>query len=115
VGLKRDAQFGPIVLAGLGGVLAEALDDVALELAPLTRADAEAMLGRLRGARILAGVRGRPAVNRTALIDLIVGLGRLGWERPDLLEIDLNPVIATEAGVLAVDALVVLASPDRPR
>ncbi len=115
VGLKRDEQFGPIALAGLGGVFAEALDDVALELAPLTRAAAGAMLGRLRGARILDGARGRPAVNRAALVDLIVALGRLGWERPDLLEVDLNPVIATEAGVLAVDALVVLADPGWPR
>ena len=111
VGLKRDSQFGPIVLVGLGGVLAEVLNDIALELAPVTRAAAAAMLGRLRGAPILAGVRGSPAVNRAAVVDLIVALGRLGWERSDLLAVDLNPVIATAGGVLAVDALVVVAGP----
>ena len=57
VGLKRDSQFGPIVLVGLGGILAEALDDVALELAPVAREAAGAMLERLRGARILDGPR----------------------------------------------------------
>jgi acetyltransferase len=109
VGLKRDSQFGPIVLVGLGGILAEALDDVALELAPVTPAAADAMLDRFRGARILGAVRGRPAPGRAAIVRLIVALGQLGWERPDLLEVDLNPVIAAEHGATAVDALVVLA------
>jgi hypothetical protein len=109
VGFKRDSQFGPIVLVGLGGILAEALDDVALELAPVTPAAADAMLDRLRGARILGGVRGRPAPDRAAIVRLIVALGQFGWERPDLLEVDLNPVIAAEHGATAVDALVVLA------
>ncbi|MGH2513219.1 MAG: acetate--CoA ligase family protein, partial [Candidatus Limnocylindrales bacterium] len=107
VGLRRDAQFGPIVLVGLGGTLAEILDDVVLELAPLSAAIAGDMLDRLRGAPILAGARGRPPIDRAALIELIVGLGRLGWQRSDLLEVDLNPVIAQELGVIAVDALVV--------
>jgi acyl-CoA synthetase (NDP forming) len=109
VGLRRDPQFGPLVLVGLGGVLAEALDDVAIELAPLSAAMAAAMLDRLRGAAILAGVRGRPAVNRAAVVELIVALADLGWRRPDLLEVDLNPVIAGEHRAIAVDALVVIA------
>jgi hypothetical protein len=109
VGLKRDSQFGPIVLVGLGGILAEVLDDVALELAPVAPAAAGAMLDRLRGARILGGVRGRPAVDRAALVGLIVALGQLGWERPELIEVDLNPVIAAEHGASVVDALIVLA------
>jgi acyl-CoA synthetase (NDP forming) len=109
VGLKRDSQFGPIVLVGLGGILAEVLDDVALELAPVVPAAAGAMLDRLRGARILGGVRGRPAVDRAALVGLIVALGQLGWERPELIEVDLNPVIAAEHGASVVDALIVLA------
>ena len=111
VGLKRDNQFGPIVVVGLGGILAELLDDVALELAPVTPEAAGAMLDRLRGARILDGLRGRLAVDRAAIIGLIVALGRLGCERPDLLEVDLNPVIASAHGATAVDALVVLAEP----
>ena len=75
----------------------------------VTSAAADAMLDRLRGARILGGVRGRPAPDRAAIVRLIVALGQLGWERPDLLEVDLNPVIAAEHGATAVDALVVLA------
>ncbi len=109
VGLRHDPQFGPVVLVGLGGTLAEALDDVALELAPLGARTAEAMLDRLRGAAILADWRGRPAVDRAAIVGLIVALGDLAWERADLREVDLNPVIAGELGAIAVDALVVLA------
>jgi hypothetical protein len=98
-------------VVGLGGILAELLDDVALELAPVTPAAAAAMLERLRGTRILDGLRGRPAVDRAALVRLIVALGRLGCERPGLLEVDLNPVIAARDGAIAVDALVVLTEP----
>jgi acyl-CoA synthetase (NDP forming) len=112
VGLRRDPQFGPLVIAGLGGVLAEILDDVAVELAPLSRSTAGAMLDRLRGGRILDGVRGRPAVDRSAVIDLIVSLADLGCRRPDLLEVDLNPVIASSSGARAADALVVIAPED---
>jgi acyl-CoA synthetase (NDP forming) len=115
VGLRRDPQFGPIVIVGLGGIMAEALDDVALELAPLTAGVAEAMLDRLRGAPILAGLLGRPAVDRAAIAGLIVALGDLAWERPDLREVDLNPVIAGEHAAIAVDGLVVLAGDQIPR
>jgi len=110
VGLRRDAQFGPAVMVGLGGILAEVLDDVAIRLAPVGRAEALAMLDDLRGRRILDGVRGSPAVDRSAVADLIVGLSRLGAARADIAEVDLNPVIASPGGALAVDALVVLAA-----
>ncbi len=109
VGLVRDPLFGPAVLVGFGGVFAEVLDDAAIRLAPLDRRAALAMLESLRGAPLLAGARGRPEVDRGAVADLIVGLGRLAWDRPDLLAVDLNPVVAGPDGALAVDALVVLA------
>ena len=108
VGLRRDPQFGPAVLVGLGGVLTVFLDDVAVRLAPIDPAVAGAMLDELRGAPLLAGVRGRPGVDRAALTSMLVALGRLGMERPDILEVDLNPVIAATSGAIAVDALVVL-------
>ena len=111
VGLRRDPQFGPVVLVGLGGTLTEVLDDVAIRLAPLDPSEADSMLDELRGARLLAGVRGRPPVDRAAVVAILVALGRLGAERPDILEVDLNPVIASERGALAVDALVVLEGP----
>jgi acyl-CoA synthetase (NDP forming) len=107
VGLRRDPQFGPAVLIGLGGILAEALDDVAIRLAPLDVDTAEAMLADLRGVSLLAGVRGRPPVDRRAIARMLVELGDLGIERPDILEIDLNPVIASASGAIAVDALIV--------
>jgi acyl-CoA synthetase (NDP forming) len=107
VGLRRDPQFGPAVLVGLGGILAEALDDVAIRLAPLDVDTAEAMLADLRGVSLLAGFRGRPPVDRRAIARMLVEIGDLGIERPDILEVDLNPVIASASGAIAVDALIV--------
>ncbi len=108
VGLRRDPSFGPVVLAGLGGLLAETIDDVAIRLAPIGPDEAAAMLDDLRGAPLLDGVRGHPGVDRAAIVELIVGLARLGVDRTDIAEVDLNPVIASSDGALAVDALVVL-------
>jgi len=112
LGMRRDPQFGPVVVAGLGGTLTEVLDDVVIRLAPIGAADADAMLDDLRGARLLAGVRGQPPIDRAAVASMIVALGRLGVERADVVEVDLNPVIASERGAVAVDALVVLEGRD---
>ena len=109
VGLTRDPGFGPIVLVGLGGVLAEALDDVVLALAPVGRQEALAMLDGLRGRRLLDGLRGVPAIDRDAVAGIVVAVARLGVDRPDIVEIDLNPVMASAAGAVVVDALVVTA------
>jgi acyl-CoA synthetase (NDP forming) len=84
------------------------LDDVALRLAPVPVDAAAEMLSGLRGAALLSGYRGSTAVDLDAIRDLIVGVGRLAVDRPDIAELDLNPVIATTAGVTIVDALVVL-------
>lgn len=111
VGGRRDASFGPIVLVGLGGVLAEAIDDVAVGLAPIDPAEAEAMLRRLRGAPILGGVRGRPGIDRPAVVRLIVALSDALVADPTLLEVDLNPVVSGPSGTAAVDALVVESVP----
>lgn len=109
VGFRRDPLFGPAVMVGLGGILAEILDDVAIRLAPVDLTTALGMLDELRGHRLLEGVRGRPAVDREAVAELVVGLARVAFERPEVIEVDLNPVIANPAGAVAVDALVVLA------
>jgi len=108
VGARRDESFGPLVMVGLGGVLAEVLDDVAIRLAPVTQPIALEMLDELRGTRLLDGVRGAPAVDREAVADLIVGVADFAVARQDILEIDLNPVIASADGAIAVDALVVV-------
>ena len=110
IGGRRDPSFGPLVIVGLGGVLAEVLDDVAVRLAPLDRDDAEAMLRELRGAAILDGVRGRAGIDRPAVVEAIVALGRLLVEDASILEVDANPLISGPRRTAAVDALVVTAS-----
>lgn len=107
VGARRDAQFGALVMVGLGGVFAEVLDDVALGLAPLRHGDALELLASLRHAHVLDGVRGRRPVNRGAVAALMVALGDAMLANPSWLEVDLNPVIASSTGALAVDALIV--------
>jgi acyl-CoA synthetase (NDP forming) len=106
VGARRDPQFGPLVLVGIGGVLADVLDDVAVRIAPIDVGHARQMLDELRGARLLDGVRGRRGVNRTAVAEIIVALGRALEAHPAWREVDLNPVIAGVDAV-AVDALIV--------
>jgi hypothetical protein len=108
VGMHRDPLFGPAVMVGLGGVFTEVLDDVAIRLAPLRHDDALTMLDDLRGHRILDGLRGRPGVDRDAIAGLLVALGDLAIRRPEIVEVDMNPVIANASSALAVDALVVV-------
>ena len=105
---RRDPSFGPLVVVGLGGILAEVLDDVAIRLAPVDELHAAAMLDELRCATVLAGARGRPGIDRSAVIDAIVRLGRLLMDDPAILEVDANPVISGPTGTAAVDALVVV-------
>ena len=112
LGIKRDPQFGPTVVAGLGGVFAEALDDVAIRLAPIDDAEARSMLGELRGARLLDGFRGSAAVDTDALAAQIAALSRLAMERPAWMEVDVNPVIAGPDGAVVVDALIVTSAGD---
>jgi acyl-CoA synthetase (NDP forming) len=108
LGARRDPSFGPLVVVGLGGILAEAIDDVTIRLAPVSAAEAEAMLDALRGRRVLGPLRGQPGINRAAVIDAIVRLGQAMVEDPNLIEVDLNPVISSPDRTVAVDALVVV-------
>jgi acetyltransferase len=106
-GLVRDPQFGPCVLLGLGGILTEALGDVAFAAAPLSRREAREMIRRLAASHLLTQpFRGEPAADEEALVDILVGLGRLGMERGEVASVDLNPVILRGAKPVAVDALV---------
>jgi len=106
-GAVRDPSFGPVVLVGFGGTAAEALQDTAVRLAPLSEDDALDMLDELRGRRLLDGWRGAPPVDRRAIARAIVALGRILVEHPGVGEIEINPLRATSGGVLALDALVV--------
>jgi acyl-CoA synthetase (NDP forming) len=110
VGGTRDASFGQTVLLGLGGVLAEALGDVALRLAPVTIADAAEMLDELAGHALLDGYRGQPGVNRAELIQVLVTVGQLLVKHPEIAELDINPLLNTRAGLYALDALIILRS-----
>ncbi len=109
LGVKRDPLFGPVVLCGFGGILVEVLNDVAVGIPPLSRAQAEDLVRQLRGFAILGGVRGKPCADLDALCGAIVGLSRLASSLGDQLAgLDINPLIVLPqgSGVVAVDALV---------
>jgi hypothetical protein len=108
VGARRDETFGPVVAFGTGGVLTEVLRDVSLRLAPVAADEAEEMLGEGLRARLLAGPRGLAPVEPAAVIRAIVAVGALIAATPRIVEIDVNPLIASGAEVVAVDAVVIV-------
>lgn len=110
-GVTRDDRFGPMVMVGLGGVHVEVLKDTALRLAPLSAADARAMLAELRGAALLRGVRGRPAADVDAIAELLVRLSDFAVAHPEVQEMDLNPISAYPRGVAVLDARVLVGAP----
>ena len=105
-GLVRDPQFGPCVMLGVGGVLTEALGDVAFRLVPLTRTDAAEMIGDLASQGLLGPLRGEPAVDRDRLVDVVAGLAAVAAAEPGVRSIDVNPLIVSGGVPVAVDALV---------
>lgn len=107
LGVRRDPAFGPIVMVGLGGVFIEVLKDVVFAAAPVTEQHAACMLQRLRGRAVLDGVRGRPPVDRAALVQAICALSRFAMAHPEVTELDLNPVFAGPDGTVAVDWLMI--------
>ncbi len=109
IGAHRDAQFGPVVLFGIGGIFVEALHDVSLRVAPLSCTDAEDMLREIRAQPVLEGARGLPSVDRSALVGALCSLSAFMLSHPEVASIDLNPVLAYASGLLAVDARIVLA------
>jgi acetyl-CoA synthetase (ADP-forming) len=111
-GIHRDAQFGPTVMLGIGGVFAEAIADVAFRLVPLTAVDAEDLVDDLQTQKLLGPFRGEPAVDRAALTQIITGLAALAETRPDVVSVDLNPLIVVDGRPIAVDALVETSTSD---
>ena len=112
VGAVRDANFGPLLMVGLGGIFVEVLRDVSFRICPITRLDAQEMLDDLKGAAILDGARGRKAVSREAIIDVLLKVGGenglLMQHADDFAEADINPLIVSESGAVAVDARFIL-------
>ncbi len=114
-GLVRDPQFGPCVMLGQGGVLAEALSDAVFAVVPLSRAEARGMVDGLATRRLFTEPhRGEPALDREALADVLEGLSRLALESPEIESVDLNPLIVHAGRPIAVDALVEVAEGPRP-
>jgi acyl-CoA synthetase (NDP forming) len=112
IGGLRDPQFGPLVMVGLGGIFVEILKDVSFRICPITRTDAAEMLDELKGAALLDGARGRKPVSRTAIVDALLKIGGEGGllmtHAQDIAEADINPLIVSESGAVAVDARFVL-------
>ncbi|MBI3053130.1 MAG: acetate--CoA ligase family protein [Betaproteobacteria bacterium] len=109
VGVTRDPQFGPVLMFGLGGVFVEVIRDVVFRALPLSQADVEEMLRELRYKAMLEGARGLPAVDKSALVDLMLKVAALAAAHPEIVEIDLNPVIAHASGYTIADARMILA------
>ncbi len=108
IGAVRHHDFGPLIMVGMGGVAAELLADHAFRIPPVTHSDAAEMIRELRGFPLLSGYRGRPAADLDALAAVAVAVGDLLCERDTIAEVDLNPLLATADGAVALDALVTL-------
>lgn len=113
-GFATDACFGPVVVFGRGGTAAELIADIHAALPPLDMASAEGLISRTRVSRILAAYRDVPAADRQAVAAVLVALGQMASDLPEIREIDLNPILADATGAVAVDARIVL-EPDPQR
>jgi acetyltransferase len=110
VGMNRDPQFGPLVTFGLGGIYVETLKDVTFRIAPFSRQEAEAMIGEIRARALLDGVRGKPAMDKEAIVETLLRVGQLVMDFPEIAEMDINPLIVYPQGqgAIAIDMRFVL-------
>jgi acetyl-CoA synthetase (ADP-forming) len=108
IGSTLDPMFGPILAFGLGGIYVEILKDVVFRLIPIELEDATEMLIEIKAAKILNGVRGQPPVDKKALVELLIKTSNFIANNPEIEELDLNPVFASEKGVSVVDARIIL-------
>lgn len=107
VGGKRDPQFGQIIAFGLGGIFVEALEDISFRMVPISRKDAENMVQEIKGHKILKGFRGR-SYDVKSIEDFLMKVSKLLEENRNIIEIDINPAIVLEKGMIAVDARIVM-------
>jgi acyl-CoA synthetase (NDP forming) len=108
VGMNRDPQFGPVILFGLGGIMVEIFQDVSLRLLPLIKEEAIDMIREIKGYGLIAGYRGRPAVDEQALADCLLAVARISQDYPEIVEIDLNPVFAYPDGIQLADVRMIV-------
>ena len=108
VGMTKDAQFGPVLMFGLGGILVELLKDVSFRIVPLERQDAHEMICEIKGYPMLQGYRGGEPVDISILEEILLKVSRFVESHPEIKELDLNPIFAYKDGAVAVDARVIL-------
>ena len=108
IGMSKDAQFGPVLMFGLGGVLVEILKDVSFRIVPLTPRDAREMIREIKGYPLLEGYRGQPPVDILNLEATLLKVSNFVEQHPEVKELDLNPIFAYSDGAVAVDARVIL-------
>ncbi len=108
VGLSKDAQFGPVLMFGLGGIFVEVIKDVSFRIIPLTRRDAREMIGEVKGYPLLKGYRGQTAADIPYLEELLLKLSHFVEQHPEIKELDLNPIFAYSHGATVVDARIIL-------
>lgn len=111
VGMSRDPGFGPMMMVGMGGIFVEVYKDVAFRLVPMSRRDALDMIDEIRAQPLLDGARNRPVLDRDELAGLVVRISNLVEASPDITELDLNPLVITERGLVAIDARVIVGEP----
>jgi acetyltransferase len=117
VGMNRDPQFGPLITFGLGGIYVETLKDVTFRVAPFSVQEAEEMLTEIRSHAILEGVRGQPPLDKKAIVDALLRIGQLVQDFPEIVELDINPLVVYPRGegAIAIDMRLVLSKPEDPQ
>jgi acyl-CoA synthetase (NDP forming) len=108
IGARRDPQFGPVIMFGLGGVWVEALKDVSFRLIPIDRKDAGNMIKGIRGHSVLKGMRGQKPVNFKLLEDCLLKVSKMVWKDKKIQELDINPLFINDKKAIAVDARIVV-------
>ncbi|GAG56083.1 unnamed protein product [marine sediment metagenome] len=112
IGMTTDAQFGPALMFGIGGILVELLEDVSFRIAPITEYDAREQIHEIKGFPILDGYRGKPKADLDAIVNTLLKISDLVIKHEEINEMDLNPVFIYENGLVCVDARIILKKPD---
>jgi len=113
IGMTTDAQFGPALMFGIGGILVELLEDVSFRIAPITEYDAREQIHEIKGFPILDGYRGKPKADIDAIVKTLLTISDLVTKHEEINEMDLNPVFIYEKGLICVDARIILKKPEK--
>jgi acetyltransferase len=108
LGANRDPMFGPLCMFGLGGTMVEVMKDVTFRLAPMWKTSAERMIRQIKGFKVLEGMRGKPPVDLKAIEDCLLRLSQLTTDHREIIELDINPLIAQPEGCVVADSRILL-------